>query len=222
MIIATALLLFGLKSVSIWTDASTLLAAVGPAMASEDPSPAESTEHVVDAHEEPEHAAPSHEEEMAHPGESSSAYAHDALASAETMSRSELEVLENLGARRLELDARERDLSTKESLMAAAEKRLDGKIDELRAIQSRIEVLLTKKDGEDAERIASLVKVYENMKAKDAARIFEKLEIKILLPVARDMKPQKVAAILAKMDALSAKQLTVELAETVNLSDVGG
>ena len=58
----------------------------------------------------------------------------------------------------------------------------------------------------------SLVKVYENMKPKDAARIFEKLDMPVLLQVVERMKEQKLAAVLAEMDPGKAKSVTIELA----------
>jgi flagellar motility protein MotE (MotC chaperone) len=51
------------------------------------------------------------------------------------------------------------------------------------------------------------------MKPKDAARIFEELEMDILLPVVERMKERKTAPILAKMNADKAKAITTELAQ---------
>ena len=41
--------------------------------------------------------------------------------------------------------------------------------------------------------------MYENMKPKDAARIFERLDMKILVDVATEINPRKMADILAQM-----------------------
>ena len=130
--------------------------------------------------------------------------------------RSEIQVLEQLGSRRTQLDTRERELAMREQLLVAAEQRLEKKVAELKEIEARIQSLLIQKEEEDEEKLASLVKVYENMKAKDAARIFDRLEMDVLVPVAQRMKEQKIAAVLAKMDADAAKQLTVELAQIEN------
>ncbi len=54
--------------------------------------------------------------------------------------------------------------------------------------------------------------MYENMKAKDAARIFERLDMKILVEVATQIKPAKMSEILAQMTPEAAERLTVELA----------
>jgi flagellar motility protein MotE (MotC chaperone) len=59
----------------------------------------------------------------------------------------------------------------------------------------------------------SLVKIYESMKPKDAARIFEALELPILLDVMERMREAKSAPILAAMDPMKAKEVTSSLAE---------
>jgi len=58
----------------------------------------------------------------------------------------------------------------------------------------------------------SLVKIYEKMKPKDAARIFNNLEMDILIDVASNIKESKMAPILASMSSDRANKLTVELA----------
>jgi flagellar motility protein MotE (MotC chaperone) len=54
--------------------------------------------------------------------------------------------------------------------------------------------------------------MYENMKAKDAAKIFDGLEIKILLDVAKEINPRRMSDILAQMTPENAQRLTVALA----------
>ena len=54
--------------------------------------------------------------------------------------------------------------------------------------------------------------MYETMKPKEAAKIFDRLDIKVLIDVATQMKPQIMSAILAQMSPENAERLTVELA----------
>jgi flagellar motility protein MotE (MotC chaperone) len=54
--------------------------------------------------------------------------------------------------------------------------------------------------------------MYETMKPKDAAKIFDRLDLKVLIEVASQIKPQQMAAILAQMSPETAERLTVELA----------
>jgi flagellar motility protein MotE (MotC chaperone) len=121
-------------------------------------------------------------------------------------------VLERLGERRNELDARARELDLRESLLKAAEKRLDGRVGELRDVEARINNALKTKDEADATRFKNLITMYENMKAKDAAKIFDRLDLRILVEVATQINPRRMSDILAQMTAETAEKLTVELA----------
>ncbi len=127
-------------------------------------------------------------------------------------SQAEIELLQNLSRRRDELDSRERQIEMRENLMAATEKRIEERIGELRRIESQIDSLLIKYDEQRQRQIDSLVKIYQNMKPKDAARIFERLDMNVLLEVAENMKSRSLAPILAEMDANRAQKITVELA----------
>ncbi len=121
-------------------------------------------------------------------------------------------MLEKLSARRTALDAREHDIEAHENLLKAAEDRIDKKIAEMKALQGDVKVMLQKIDEEDDAKLKSLVKVYETMKPKDAARIFEQLDMPVLLGVVSNMKEQKIAAVMEAMDAAKAKTLTDALA----------
>lgn len=125
----------------------------------------------------------------------------------------EIDLLQSLAERRNELDLRARQMEQREALLLAAEKRIDEKVAALKALQKSIEDLLKQKEDETESQYKSLVKIYENMRPKDAARIFEELDMAILLPVAERMKERKLAPILAKMDSTKAKALTTELAQ---------
>ena len=54
--------------------------------------------------------------------------------------------------------------------------------------------------------------MYENMKAKEAAKIFDRLDMKILVDVASQINPRRMSDILAQMTPEAAERLTVELA----------
>jgi flagellar motility protein MotE (MotC chaperone) len=101
--------------------------------------------------------------------------------------------------------------------MEAAEGRVDRKLEELKALQATIEGLLVQHDQQEEEQMQSLVKIYESMKPKDAARIFEQLDMVVLLDVIGRMKERKSAPILAMMDPERAKEVTLELASRRSL-----
>jgi flagellar motility protein MotE (MotC chaperone) len=132
---------------------------------------------------------------------------------APSLTEEEIAVLQKLAARREELDKREREVELRENLLAAAEKRLDGKLAELKKVQGDVSGLLKKHDTEEEAKLGQLVKMYEIMKPKEAAAIFEKLDRTVLLDVVERMREQKSGPIIAKMDPLKAEQLTTALAE---------
>src|SRR5579872_921413 len=111
-------------------------------------------------------------------------------------SASEVDVVNSLAKRRRELDARENQLNMRANIIAAAEARVDAKIVQLRQIQSQINGLLVQRDQGQKDQIASLVKTYSAMKAKDAARIFNALPDDVVLTVAQDMKSDILSQIL--------------------------
>jgi flagellar motility protein MotE (MotC chaperone) len=125
----------------------------------------------------------------------------------------EVDVLQQLSKRRAELDAKARQLDEREALVAAAEQKMDQKMAELKAMQSMLQDLLKKRSDAEEAQFQSLVKIYENMKPKAAAGVFEELDMDILLEVIARMKERKVAPILALMTPTKAKEVTFELAQ---------
>ena len=129
-----------------------------------------------------------------------------------TFTQNEIDVLQKLAERREMLDARSRDLDLRENMVKAAESRIDKKIAEMKALQSNVEGMLKQVDDQDDAKMKSLVKIYENMKPKDAAKIFEQLDMPVLMGVLTHMKEQKVAPIMESMDPMKAKTITDSLA----------
>jgi flagellar motility protein MotE (MotC chaperone) len=132
-------------------------------------------------------------------------------------SASEIETLQSLAKRRDELDKREQAIGQKEALLKAAGVEVDRKIVELNKLRGQLEDLLNKQKTAEDERINSLVKIYENMKPKDAANIFNTLEMDVLLPVIAKISERKASPILAAMDPEKARQVTIKLAEQKKL-----
>lgn len=129
-----------------------------------------------------------------------------------TFTRAEIELLANLAQRRDQLEQRAREIDLRESLLAAAEKRIDERIAELKKLEGSIKQIVQQYDKQEEQNLQGLVKVYENMKPKDAARIFEKLDANVLLGVVERMKEAKLAAVLADMNPATAQDITVRLA----------
>ncbi|MBX3483269.1 hypothetical protein [Phenylobacterium sp.] len=134
------------------------------------------------------------------------------LAKQAGLSPAELQVLQSLGARRGQLDARENDLNTQLALMAAAEAKLDAKIKALNGLKAEVDGLLNQSNTKEAAEIDRLVKVFEGMKAKDAAPRLAALDENVRIPIAAKMKERALSAIVAAMPAAEAKKLTEALA----------
>jgi flagellar motility protein MotE (MotC chaperone) len=131
---------------------------------------------------------------------------------AQRMPVGERAVLERLQERRQELEARARELEIREGLLRAAEKRIEVRLGELKEEETKVVIATEKKDEAETARFKSLVTMYESMKAKEAARIFDRLDLKILLDVSTQINPRKMSDILAQMSPEAAERLTVELA----------
>jgi flagellar motility protein MotE (MotC chaperone) len=128
-------------------------------------------------------------------------------------SAGERAILESLHDRRQQLDTRSRELDMRESLLKAAEKRVEAKVSELKGVETRVKTEMGNRDKAEAKRLKSLITMYETMKSKDAARIFDRLDMKILVEVSTQMNPRTMSAILAQMTPEAAERLTVELAD---------
>jgi flagellar motility protein MotE (MotC chaperone) len=134
-------------------------------------------------------------------------------------SAAERALLERLHVRRQELDARARELDVRESLLKAAEKRLEIRMNELKDVEARAAGAMQRREEAEAARFKSLVSVYENMKAKEAARIFDRLDLRVLVEVTNHISPRRMSDIMAQMTPEAAQRLTVELANRAAASD---
>ena len=128
------------------------------------------------------------------------------------VSASERAILERLQARRQELEARAREVDIRESLLKSAEKRIESKVEELKAVESRISTATGQKTETDAARFKGIITMYEGMKPKDAAKVFDRLEMSVLFEIASQIAPRKMSDILGLMAPESAERLTVEMA----------
>src|ERR1700722_3158793 len=137
------------------------------------------------------------------------------------VSASERAILERLQARRQELEAKAREIDIRESLLKAAEKRAEGRVEELKAIESRITGAAAQKADEEAARFKGIITMYEGMKPKDAAKVFDRLEMPVLFEIASQIAPRKMADILGQMSPEVAERLTVEMARRAG-SDKSG
>lgn len=147
------------------------------------------------------------------PATASNQCAAPSLAEMAGLSQAEVQVLQALGERRAALDARGEQLETQDALMLAAEQRLNERLAELRQLETTVNDLLGHLDEAQEQRIAGLVDVYQRMRAKDAATVFDGLDDDVLVQVASRMRQANLAEVMGRMNPERARALTQMLAD---------
>ncbi len=204
VVIMTSLVLLGMKGFNVFTGSQSALMGVEVAQAQDENGEPESTADQIS-----ESAA----------NMRAAVEAAQAEREAQGVSVDELEIetsrdalLDRLGERRTLLEEREQDMRVREQLLQAAERRLEERLAELEAFEARVTSVADEEDARARNEIARLVQVYSAMRAKDAAAIFDLLDLPILVEVANAMNPRKMADILGEMQPESARVLTIALA----------
>jgi len=130
----------------------------------------------------------------------------------QTVSPSERAILERLQSRRQELEARAREIDIRESLLKAAEQRIESRVQEMKSIEAKASAADEQKSEAENARFKNIITMYEGMKPKDAAKVFDRLEMPVLIEIASKIAPRKMSDILGVMSPEAAERLTVELA----------
>ncbi len=135
-------------------------------------------------------------------------------------SSAEMELVKQLTGRREQLDQRARELDMYEARLRVAEQRVDQKMKEMETLRTQLQTMVNQLNASQQAQIENLVKIYETMKPKEAARIFESLELPVLLGVVQKMKPQRTAAVMAEMAPEKAKEITIALTKQDQLPQI--
>ncbi len=122
--------------------------------------------------------------------------------------QSEIMILQELAERREALDIRSREIDKKAVQLKVAEQEIDKRLKQLQEHEQKLRKLIQEYNDKERAKINALIKVYSSMKPKDAARIFNTLDIDVTVALLKDMKPSTSSAILAQMDAQKAKEIT--------------
>lgn len=124
----------------------------------------------------------------------------------------EVKLLTELSKRRQALEKGKQELELKASILQATESNIDTKMKELAVLREQVTEVVNKYNKHESDKLKSLVKIYENMKPRDAAKIFDELELPVLVSIVTKMREIKVAPVIASMHPMKAKELSVELA----------
>jgi flagellar motility protein MotE (MotC chaperone) len=127
-------------------------------------------------------------------------------------SESEVLLLESLGVRRMQLEERDKVISKRELELEVFEKKLTEKWSALQIIQEEVKRQLAQLDKGETAKEQSLSKVYENMKPKDAARIFDSLDLSVVLQIISHMKEKKLSEIMGFVSTERARDITQGMA----------
>ncbi len=125
-----------------------------------------------------------------------------------SFSQSEIAILQELAERREALDLRSKEIDKKAVQLKVTEEEIGKKLAQLQNYEKRLRALMKEYTAKEKEKLDSLVKVYTSMKPKDAARIFNTLDLEITTALVREMKPSASSAIISQMEASKAKAIT--------------
>ena len=121
-------------------------------------------------------------------------------------------LLQDLRARREELDRRARELDLRESVLQAEKVSVTHELEKLRQSREELQKLeLARQQRRDGDRLAT-VKLYEAMKPDEAAAIFNTLDQHLLVQLLDRMNERKAAAIMGSMEPDRARTATQALA----------
>ncbi|MCJ2071020.1 hypothetical protein MKK75_19875 [Methylobacterium sp. J-030] len=121
-------------------------------------------------------------------------------------------LLEKLGARRDVLRQKSDELELREKMLGEAERKLETGLGDLKKAEDKVEAVAKAKEEAEKQGLKNIVTMYESMKPKDAARVFDRLGHEVLVPIVLAMNPRKMAEVLAVMQPETAERLTVALA----------
>jgi len=132
----------------------------------------------------------------------------DGEQSPNNFTQSEILILQELAERREALDLRSNEIDKRAIQLKVAEKEIDKRLKQMKEYEEKLKLLINEYNEKEKEKIASLVKVYANMKPKEAARIFETLDLEVTVSLLKEMKPSTSSAILAQISPTKAKAIT--------------
>lgn len=113
-----------------------------------------------------------------------------------------------IAEQKADVSARTRHLGEAEAVLAAAETRATAQIQKLSAIKRDVEALMQQRSNLQQEDLKRMVTIYETMKPRDAARIFNDLETDIIIDVLDRMAERRSAPIIAELEDGKAREVT--------------
>ena len=117
-----------------------------------------------------------------------------------------------LNERKRELDAREEELNRLDQEIVKKKDDLEKRLKELENTRREISSVLQEKVQADDKKIDSLVQMYSNMKAQQAAKVFESMDEDLAIEILGRMKKKPAAEILNLVKPEKAQVLSEKFA----------
>jgi flagellar motility protein MotE (MotC chaperone) len=115
---------------------------------------------------------------------------------APALTASDLDHLQKLNDRKKELDAREEELNRMETELQVQKQELEKRLKELEEMRTKISGILEERVKVDSEKVDTLVQMYSNMKAPQAAKVFETMDEDLAVEILGRMKKKNAADIM--------------------------
>jgi flagellar motility protein MotE (MotC chaperone) len=121
------------------------------------------------------------------------------------------EAISFLQQKEADLKRREDLLKEKEDHLDKVQQEIEQKTKDLLAIQKQLQAAASEKQESQNTKVRGLAKIYGTMKPKDAAKLFENLDDKLVMGIIATMTPDEAASILALMDVKKAAKISEAL-----------
>lgn len=119
----------------------------------------------------------------------------------------EINMLANLKAEKEKIDKAKEELKSQQESSVLAKEEISLKLKELKKVEESIKDLLLKAEERKKSQLDKYIKIIEGMKTKNAAVIFDKLDMDLLKEIVSVMNTRKVSMILDQMNPAKAKEL---------------
>ncbi|MGA2026304.1 MAG: hypothetical protein ABSH17_04430 [Syntrophobacteraceae bacterium] len=111
----------------------------------------------------------------------------------------------------IEIRKREERLKEKEERLGKLENEIEQKVKDLLVLQKEIQAVRVEKQQAQNTRVLSLAKIYGTMKPKEAAKLMENLDDKLVMGIIATMTSDEAAAILSLMEVKKAAKISEAL-----------
>ena len=146
-----------------------------------------------------------HDSSVEHKDASGTAAHSEGVCVTETLAEALLAEQERLETRSIELIKREKSLE-------ALESKLDKQLDNIQATRNSVQAQLDKLETLATDDLKHLISMYETMKPKNAAEIFDSMAPAFAAGFLRDMNSARAGLIMSEMDAKKSYEISLVIA----------